>query len=119
MEVTIGEPASVDGLKVTFDGGGLVANAGLIVVATLASHLGIETLEDAMVRLGDRPGAHRSGRKLLTPLHAMVARTSHIGHIDMLRAGATGTVVDHRVMALSSVTARARTGDGAAAFPKA
>ncbi|HET9689596.1 MAG TPA: hypothetical protein VFP61_00475 [Acidimicrobiales bacterium] len=87
----------------SFDDVGLVANAGLVLVATLADRLGLEVLVDEMVRLGDRPGGFRPGRKLLTLVHAMVAGASHIDHVDMLRAGATGRVLGHRVMAPSTI----------------
>ena len=36
-------------------------------------------------------------------MHAMVAGASHIGHADRLRAGATGRVLGHRVMAPSTL----------------
>jgi hypothetical protein len=93
----------VDRLEVTFDEPGLVANAGLVLLATLAARLGIETLVDSVVRLGDRAGAARPGRKLLTLVHALAAGGSHIDHVDMLRAGATSKVLGHRVMAPSTV----------------
>jgi hypothetical protein len=45
----------------------------LLLAATLTERLGIEAAVDRLVDLGDRPGAHRPGRKVLTLLHAMVA----------------------------------------------
>jgi hypothetical protein len=39
-----------------------VANAGLVLPATLAQHLGLEAVVDQLVDLGDRPGHHRPGR---------------------------------------------------------
>jgi hypothetical protein len=39
----------------------------------------------------------------LTLVHAIVAGGSHIDHADMLRCGATQTVLDHRVMAPSTL----------------
>jgi hypothetical protein len=47
---------SPDGLVVAFDDDHAVANAGLLLVATLAQRLGIETLVDQLVDLGERPG---------------------------------------------------------------
>ena len=41
-----------DRLRVVFDDQALVANAGLILVATLTARLGLEALVDATVRLG-------------------------------------------------------------------
>ena len=64
---------SPDRLVVAFDDGHAVANAGLLLPATLAERLGIEAVVDELVDLGDRPGAHRPGRKLLTLVHSMVA----------------------------------------------
>jgi uncharacterized protein YbjQ (UPF0145 family) len=88
---------------VVFDEPGLVADAGLILVATLVSRLGLEALVDATVRLTDGAGGSRPGRKVLTLVHAMVAGASHIGHADRLRAGATAGVLGHRVMAPSAL----------------
>ena len=93
----------LDRLQVTFDEPGLVADAGLVVVATLAGRLGLEALIDATVRFADRAGGFRPGRKVLTLVHAMVAGASHIGHADRLRAGASGRVLGHRVMAPSTL----------------
>lgn len=45
----------LDRLQVTFDEPGLVADAGLVVVAALASRLGLEALIDNNVRLVGRP----------------------------------------------------------------
>jgi hypothetical protein len=64
---------SPNSLAVTFDDTHAVANAGLLLPATLAERLGIQAVADQLVDLGDRPGAHRPGRKLLTLIHAMIA----------------------------------------------
>ncbi|MDP9333422.1 MAG: IS1380 family transposase [Actinomycetota bacterium] len=87
----------------TFDDPNLVANAGLVVIATLASRLGLETLINRSVRLVGRVGGARSGRKVLTLVHTIVAGGSHIDHADMLRAGATQRVLPFRVMAPSTL----------------
>ena len=89
----------LDRVEVTFDDPGLVADAGLVVVATLVARLGLEALVDATVRFTDWAGGFRPGRKVLTLVHAMIAGASHIGHADRLRAGATSRVLGHRVMA--------------------
>jgi hypothetical protein len=93
----------LDRIDVTFDDPGLVADAGLVVVATLVSRLGLEALIDATVRFSDRAGGFKPGRKVLTLVHAMIAGASHIGHADRLRSGATGRVLGHRVMAPSTL----------------
>jgi hypothetical protein len=80
-----------------------VADAGLILVATLVSRLGLEALVDTTVRFTDRAGGFRPGRKVLTLVHAMVAGASHIDHAERVRAGATGGVLGHRVMAPSTL----------------
>jgi hypothetical protein len=82
---------------------GRVANAGLLVVATLSARLGLEALVDTMVRLVGRVGGARPGSKVLTLVHAMVAGASHIDHADVLRAGNTAGVLPHRVMAPSTL----------------
>jgi hypothetical protein len=93
----------IDRIEVTFDEPNLVANAGLLVVATLVVRLGLERLINATVDLSGRLGGALPGRKVLTLVHAMVAGGSHIDHADMLRAGATGSVLSHRVMAPSTL----------------
>src|ERR671936_96222 len=62
-----------DALVVGFDDDHAVANAGLLLPATLAQRLGIEQVVDQLVDLGGRPGAHRPGRKVLTLVHAILA----------------------------------------------
>ncbi len=96
----------IDRIKVTFDEPNLVANAGLLLVATLVARLGLERLINATVDLSGRIGGALPGRKVLTLVHAMVAGASHIDHADMLRAGATSSVLPHRVMAPSTGAAR-------------
>ncbi len=48
---------AADRFVVAFDDERVVANAGVMLPALLASRLGIEGLVDARVDLGDRPGA--------------------------------------------------------------
>jgi hypothetical protein len=52
---------------------------------------------------GNRPGAHRPGRKLLTLIHSMIAGGDCIDDADLLRCGATSQVLGHRVMAPSTL----------------
>jgi hypothetical protein len=63
---------TLDQLDTCFDDTHAVANAGLLA-ASLAERLGIEQAADALIDLGERAGAHRPGRKLLTLVHAMLA----------------------------------------------
>jgi hypothetical protein len=81
----------------------LIANAGLLLFATLTQRLGLEALIDATVRLVGRVGGACPGRKVLTLVHTMIAGGSHIDHADMLRAGSSEAVVSHRVMAPSTL----------------
>ncbi|MEZ5255309.1 MAG: IS1380 family transposase [Microthrixaceae bacterium] len=94
---------TLDRIDASFDDPNLVANAGLLLVATLSQRLGLEDLIDATVRLTGRVGGARPGRKTLTLVHALCAGGSHIDHADMLRAGATAGVLGHRVMAPSTI----------------
>ena len=93
----------LDRVEVIFDDDNLVANAGLILPATLADRLGLEPLIDDTVRLDGRIGGARPGRKVLTLVHSILAGGSHIDHADVLRAGATAAVLGHRVMAPSTL----------------
>jgi hypothetical protein len=83
----------LDQVDIAFDDERAVAEAGLLLPATLAERLGIEQATDQLVDLGDRPGAARSGRKLLTLVHAMVADGDCIDDVELLRAGSTASVL--------------------------
>jgi hypothetical protein len=105
-EDTFSMPSShvvLDQVDVAFDDQRAVASAGLLLPATLAERLEIEQATDQLIDLGDRPGAARPGRKLLTVVHAMVAGGDCIDDVELLRAGSTGSVLGHRVMAASTV----------------
>jgi hypothetical protein len=78
----------IDRVAVTFDEPTLVADAGLIVPATLMVRLGLEQLVNELVRLVARIGGARPGRKVLTLVAAIMAGATHIDHADRLRAGA-------------------------------
>lgn len=68
----------LDRVEVIFDEDNLVANAGLILPATLADRLELEPLINDTVKLTGRVGGARPGRKMLTLVHAILAggRTS-------------------------------------------
>jgi len=89
----------LDRLQATFDHDAIVANAGLLVPATLMVRLGLEALIDTWVRTG----SSRPGRKILTVVAAMLAGGTHIDHVNMLRAGATQRVLPFKVMAPSTI----------------
>ena len=71
--------------------------------ATLVARLGLEQAADQLINLGERPGAARPGRKILTVVHSLVAGGDCIDDVEMLRAGASASVLGHRVMAASTV----------------
>jgi hypothetical protein len=94
---------AIDRIEATFDEPNLVANAGLLLTATLVERLELETMIDDVVNLAGRVGGARPGRKVLTLAHSMIAGASHIDHAEMLRAGSTASVLGHRVMAPSTL----------------
>ena len=63
----------LDHVDVAFDDERAVANAGLLLPATLGERLGLERAADELVDLGDRPGAAHPGRKVLTVVHSLLA----------------------------------------------
>jgi len=93
----------IDRIGVTFDEPSLVADAGLIVPATLMVRLGLESLVNQKVRILSRIGGARPGRKVLTLIASILAGGSHIDHAERLRAGATQLVLPFRVMAPSTL----------------
>jgi hypothetical protein len=99
----MGSSHTLDQLDTCFDDTHAVANAGLLLPATLAERLGIEHAADALIDLGERAGAYRPGRKLLTLVHTMIAGGDCMDDADVLRCGATSQVLGHRVMAPSTL----------------
>jgi Transposase DDE domain group 1 len=93
----------IERVEATFDDETLVADAGLIVPATLMVRLGLEALVNRTLRLVGRVGGARPGRKVLTLVAAILAGGSHIDHADRLRAGATDKVLPFKVMAPSTL----------------
>jgi Transposase DDE domain group 1 len=96
-------PVGLDGVGVAFDDRRAVADAGIVLVATLADRLGIEGLVDERVDLGERAGAGNEGAKVMTLISAMALGADCIDDCDVLRAGQTAAVVGHRVMAPSTL----------------
>jgi len=90
-------------LNMVFDDDHAVAGAGLALVAILSTKLGTFELANELIDLGDVPGHATPGRKVLTLIHAMVAGAECIDDCDVLRAGATGRVLGHYVMAPSTL----------------
>jgi len=97
------ESVRLDSVGVEFDDERLIANAGLVLIATLGRRLGIEQMVNKMVDLGQRAGAAQPGRKVLTLIHAIVAGADSIDDTDVLRAGATEALLGHKAMAPSTL----------------
>jgi Transposase DDE domain group 1 len=97
-------PANLASVRVAFDEERLIGDAGLLVTATLADRLGIEELVNESVWLDPRlPGACLPGRKVMSLVHGMLAGADSIDDMDVLRAGSTGLILGHRVMAPSTL----------------
>jgi Transposase DDE domain group 1 len=94
---------SLDRLDVTFDDERLVANAGLIVPASLAQHLGLKELIEECVDLGDSLGRANVGDKTMTLVHSALAGGDSIDDADALRAGSTHVALGHTVLAPSTL----------------
>ncbi|MEX2430494.1 MAG: IS1380 family transposase [Dehalococcoidia bacterium] len=90
-------------LSVTFDDPSLIANAGLILPATLAHHLGVQQLISDRVDLSGRVGAANTGLKAMTVISALLAGAEWIDDVDVLRAGASEAVCGHELRAPSTI----------------
>jgi hypothetical protein len=101
--VHVDGPVGLDGVAVCFDDERAVADAGIVLAATLARRLGIEALVDERVDLGKRVGAGNEGLKVMTLISAMALGADCIDDCDVLRAGRTADVLGHRVMAPSTL----------------
>jgi hypothetical protein len=93
----------LDRLGVAFDDRRLVADAGLLLPATLAAHLGLSELADEHVDLGAAPGRAHVGDKLLALVASALAGGDCIDDADALRAGGTTAVLGQRVPAPSTL----------------
>jgi hypothetical protein len=98
-----GGPVGLDGVRVVFDDRRAVADAGIVLAATLATRLGIEALVDRFVGLGQRVGAANAGSKVMTLISAMLLGADSIDDCGILRAGRTGALLGHRVAAPSTL----------------
>ena len=84
---------ALDAIKVAFDDDRSVADAGVLVAATLARRLGIEALVNDCVDLGRRAGYFRPGRKVMSLVSAMLLGADSIDDSDVLRSGRTARVL--------------------------
>ena len=81
-----------DRIRIAFDDHRLVANAGLILPATLAQHLGLPQLVDRRLDLGRAPGRGNTGDKMMTLVASALAGGDCIDDADVLRTGGTACV---------------------------
>jgi hypothetical protein len=94
---------TVERVDTAFDDDRLVADAGLLLPATLARHLGLKGLVERFLDLGDQPGQANRGDKLLTLVMSALAGGDCIDDADALRAGGTERVLGFRVKAASTL----------------
>jgi hypothetical protein len=94
---------TVDRVDTAFDDDRLVADAGLLLPATLAHHLGLRALVYEHLDLGDKPGGAHVGDKLLTLVASALAGGDSIDDADALRAGSTGRILGFNVKAPSTL----------------
>jgi len=94
---------TLDRLDVAFDDDRLVTDAGLLLPATLAQHLGLRELVAEHLDLGAKPGRANVGDKLLTLIFSALAGGDCIDDADALRAGGTGRVLGFTVKAASTL----------------
>ncbi len=78
-----------DRIRILFDDHRLVANAGLLLPATLARHLGLRELVDHHLDLGGAPGRANTGDKMVTLVASALAGGDCIDDADALGAGGT------------------------------
>ena len=82
-----------DRIRILFDDHRLVANAGLILPATLALRLGLPQLLRKHLDLGGAPGRANTGDKMMTLVASALAGGDCIDDADALRAGGTARVL--------------------------
>ena len=92
-----------DRIQITFDDRRLVANAGLLLPATLARHLGLPELVQQHLDLGDAPGRANAGDKMLTLVASALAGGDCIDDPDVLRTGGMACTLGGTVKAPSTL----------------
>lgn len=94
---------SLDRLSVAFSDSRAVADAGLLLPATLVEKLGLRELFDRAVDLGEAPGRAGVGVKALTLIYSALAGGDCIDDAGILRAGRTVAVLGQEVRAPSTL----------------
>ena len=92
-----------DRIDVAFDDHRLVANAGMLLPATLALRLGLGEVVERYLDLGNAPGRANTGDKLLTLVASALVGGDCIGDADALRSGGTARVLGCVVKAPSTL----------------
>ena len=92
-----------DRIQITFDDRRLVANAGLLLPATLARHLGLPELVRQRLDLGDAPGRANTSDKMMTLVASALAGGNCIDDADVLRTGGTACTLGGTVKAPSTL----------------
>jgi len=90
-------------LSVAFSDRHAVADAGLLLPATLAERLGLRDLIDKHVCLASRAGAGNAGAKGMTFVFSALAGGDCIDDTALLRSGSTETVLGMQVRAPSTL----------------
>ena len=88
-----------DRIQITFDDPRLVANAGLLLPATLARRLGLSQLVHNHLDLGRAPGRANTGDKMMTLVASALAGGDCIDDADVLRTGGTARALGGTVKA--------------------
>jgi len=94
---------SLNRLGTAFDDDRLVADAGLLLPATLAQHLGLKELVNEHLDLGKAPGRANVGDKVLTLVASALAGGDCIDDAAALQAGGTAGVLGFAVKAASTL----------------
>jgi Transposase DDE domain group 1 len=94
---------TLDRLDTAFDDDRLVADAGLLLPATLADHLGLRELVDEHLHLARAAGRANAGDKLLSLVMSALAGGDCIDDANALRAGGTERVLGFTVKAASTL----------------
>lgn len=92
----------LDWIDTAFDGMQLVADAGLLLPATLLGRLGLRDLVDCHVDLGPAPGRANAGDKIASLVLSALAGGDCIDDANALRAGGTDAVLGFRARAAST-----------------
>jgi hypothetical protein len=91
-------------LDIAFDDRNLVAHAGLALSSQLAARLEVRKLIRQRLHLGSGvPGAAHADLKAMTLISALLAGADCIDDVDLLRSGATASVIGQWVAAPSTI----------------